>query len=60
VVVVESAMATGQNVTTVVAITKETTDPRAPVLLLLKQVCIVPYMKACGFEISIYFSFLCS
>ena len=38
---VELAMATGHNVTTVVAITKETTDPRAPVLLLLKQACII-------------------
>jgi len=36
-VVVESAMDTSHNVTTVVAITKETTDPRAPVLPLLKQ-----------------------
>jgi len=51
-------MVTDYNGTIVVAITKETTDPRAPVLLLLKQVCIVPYMKACGFEISVYLSFL--
>jgi len=41
VVVVESAMATGHNVTTVVAITKETTGPRVPVLLLVKQACIM-------------------
>jgi len=51
-------MVTDYNGTIVVAITKETTDPRAPMLLLLKQVCIVPYMKACGFEISVYLSFL--